>query len=83
MANWYSYIGVGDPTVASSYRLTSLKPTCLTGVEVCVIYLNQSSSIPSAFNGVTVYIANALATQIPQPTGILVKPFVYLRCGCG
>ena len=79
MANWYAYTGIGDPTVASSYRLTSIKPSCLTGEEICAIYLNQSAAIPSTFDGVTTYIANALATQSPQPSGLLVKPFVYLR----
>ena len=79
MANWYAYTGVGDPTLSTSYRLSSLKPSCVAGEEICAIYLNQTDAIPSAFDGVTTYIANALATQTPQPTGALVKRFVYLR----
>ena len=80
MANWYSYTGVGDPTLVASYRLATVKPTCQAGEEICAIYLNQTDPIPSAFDaGVQTYIANALATLIPQPTGVGVKRFVYLR----
>ncbi|WP_342328702.1 hypothetical protein [Pedobacter sp. FW305-3-2-15-E-R2A2] len=79
MANWYAYTGVGDPTLSTSYRLSSVKPSCNLGVQICTIYLNQTDAIPSAFDGVTTYIANALATQTSQPTGAGVKRFVYLR----
>jgi hypothetical protein len=68
MANWYSYIGIGDPTNSTSYRLSSVKPNCNLGVQICAIYLNQTDQIPSGFNGISTYIANALATQIAQPT---------------
>jgi len=79
MANWYAYLGTGDPTLAANYRLSSAKPSCTTGEEIGSIFLNQATAIPTTFDGVSNYIANSLVTQIPQPTGVGVKAFVYLR----
>ncbi|WP_342328700.1 hypothetical protein [Pedobacter sp. FW305-3-2-15-E-R2A2] len=83
MANWYSYTGNGDPTLATSYRLSTVKPVCNLGVQICAIYLNQNELVPNAFNGVATYIANALVTLTSQPTGGGIKRFVYLKCSCG
>ena len=80
MANWYTFTGCCDGVFdESKYRLSTVKPTCQVGKEICVVYLNQNSNIPSSLSTVETYIANALATQIPQPTGVGVKRFVYLR----
>ena len=80
MANWYAYTGIGDPTLSTSYRLSSTKPTCVsTGLDICAIYLNQTDAIPAAFDGVSTYIANALLTLTAQPTGAGVKRFVYVK----
>lgn len=82
MANWYGYSGWGDPFLATNYRLIHIKPTCTVGEEICAIYLNSNTVIPGQFNGsdgMVTYIAHALITQSPQPTGIGVKAFVYLR----
>jgi hypothetical protein len=83
MANWYAYLGFGDPTLPTSYRLMNFKPTC-TGVggQICAIYLNDTNAIPSAFNGVSIYISNALGTLTAQPSGVGQKRFVYVRCVC-
>ena len=79
MANWYVYIG-GDPTLTTSYRLSTVKPSCVNGEQVCDIYMNQTDGVPVTFdNNLTTYIANALATQTAQPTGIGVKRFVYMK----
>ena len=84
MANWYAYTGVGDPTLSTSYRLSSIKPACTgVGPSICAIYLNQTDSIPSTFDGLSTYIANALLSLTAQPTGVGNKRFVYVKCnGC-
>lgn len=80
MANWYSYNGVGDPTATTSYRLMSVKPTCVTGsVRVCAIYLDDTTAVPSDIETtVLAYIANAQGTQTSQPGGGA-KRFVYVK----
>ncbi|SDM27657.1 hypothetical protein SAMN05421820_103388 [Pedobacter steynii] len=82
MANWYVYSGWGDPFLSPNYRLVTTKPACTVGSQICCIYLNSNDVIPPQFNGtdnMVTYIANALLTQVPQPTGVGVKRFVYLR----
>jgi len=88
MPNWYAYLGHGDPTFSGNYAITFVKPNCTTGEEVCAIYLNQNTAIPQGFDPLDPnnpfppmiqYIADALATQVPQPNFPFEKPFVYLR----
>ena len=82
MANWYTFINCCDGALtATNYRLSTVKPSCLTGKEICSVYLNDTNPTPSSAQlaFVVTYISNALATQSPQPTGVFVKPFVYLR----
>jgi hypothetical protein len=82
MANWYIYTGVGDPTLSTSYRLSTIKPTCTgTGGQICAIYLNETDPVPPSINPVITYIANALGALSSQPTGA-VKRFVYVKCSC-
>lgn len=80
MANWYTYTGVGDPTSTSSYRLVSIKPTCVTGgCKICAIYLDDNTAVPSDIEStVLAYMANALITGSSQPGGAA-KRFVYVR----
>jgi hypothetical protein len=79
MANWYAYVGVGDPTLSTSYRLSNTKPTCTgVGVDICAIYLNDTNTVPGAFDGISTYIANALITLSSQPPGGA-KRFVYVK----
>jgi hypothetical protein len=80
MANWYSFINCCDGVLNPvNYRKMTGKPFCNPGINICAIYLNEVSFIPSDIE-ITVqqYIVNALATQISQPTGGA-KRFVYLR----
>jgi hypothetical protein len=81
MPNWYAYIGVGDPTLSTSYRIVSVKVACTpSGVVICAIYLPGNDVYPDGFDQRTLlYIANTLATQIAQPTGPGVMRFVYLK----
>ncbi|NQX37622.1 hypothetical protein SAMN05421820_103384 [Pedobacter steynii] len=79
MAKWYAYSGNGDPFLSPNYRATTVKPICTTGEEICAIYLSDNDEIPAQFDGMTTYIANALVTLVPQPTGVGVRRFVYLR----
>lgn len=80
MANWYGYTGIGDPFIASSYRLITVGPNCTSGTcKICAIYLNDTSTVPSYIDSnVLLYIGNALASQFSQPPGVA-KRFVYLK----
>ena len=79
MANWYAYLGFGDPLNPANYRLSSIKPSCFVGEDLCAILLDQTNYIPCDIEPVDLYIKNALITQFPQSTGIGVKRFVYMR----
>jgi hypothetical protein len=80
---WYTYIS-GDPRVAGSYYLSTMTPTCLTGTQICAVFITDTNQIPSQANldPRLQNISNALMTQVPQPTGIGVKRLVYLKSNC-
>ena len=78
---WYSYNGVGDPLLPSSYNRAFSNPTCMNGPIVCVIY---SPGIfmptgPLSYRLIT-YIANIQLALIPQPdSDFPFKKYVYGR----
>lgn len=60
----------------------TIKPTCVsTGVNICAIYLNETTAVPSTDieAAVQLYMANAVATLTAQPTGVGIKRFVYVK----
>lgn len=75
MANsWYAYI-TGNPTLASSYLLVPVMPTCTpVGFCICAIFTPSGGNTPDTpFSpALQMSIANALAMGIPQPN-VLVK----------
>ena len=83
MANaWYSYIGTGDPTVASNYSKIVGKPGCLNGATVCTIYAPSGGRTPVSPlpSNILTYIANGKAQLVAQPQlpgGS--KLFVYMQ----
>lgn len=88
MANsWYAYLGQGkDPYVNTSYKRVTIDPLCLNGCTICAIYLLGETLNPPSILSVTTlnmqkYITDSLVAQSPQPNGLGVKHFVYLK-GC-
>ncbi|SDM27497.1 hypothetical protein SAMN05421820_103383 [Pedobacter steynii] len=84
MANWYTYV-YGDPQKAGSYFYSVAKPVCTTGVKVCAVLLDDTSTtVPAQVNldPLLPHISNGLMTLIPQPTGLGVQRLVYLKCNC-
>jgi hypothetical protein len=80
MANWYAFIGIGDPFVYINYRLVTVNPICPgPGEQICAVYLEQEGPIPESLKGVEIYIANALVTYTSQPDDIGQKHFVYVK----
>ncbi|WP_367868001.1 hypothetical protein [Pedobacter sp. WC2423] len=78
---WYSYNGIGDPILPTSYNQALVKPTCITGPVVCAIYspgaFNPTSPLSSRLR---TYIANIQLALIPQPDSNLAsKKYVYGR----
>jgi len=79
--NWYAYNGVGDPTVASSYRKINGLPGCAGGAEVCAIYTTGGNFPTSPLTGnILSYIASGQAQLVAQPQSPAgSKLFVYMR----
>ncbi|WP_367868002.1 hypothetical protein [Pedobacter sp. WC2423] len=78
---WYSYNGIGDPLLPTSYNQMTLKPGCINGARVCAIYspgfFNPTAPLSSRLR---TYIANIQLALIPQPDSSLgVKKYVYGR----
>lgn len=80
MANWYAYNGVDDPALPGSYYLMDVTPNCLVGgSQICAIYLDQTSNVPSTLpSTILTYIANANATLVSQPADGF-RRFVYVK----
>jgi hypothetical protein len=78
---WYTYDGSGDVNQPSNYNLTTVKPACRTGAQMCAIYAVYGGLNPFEITeALQVYIANGLATGLPQPqTPAGAKKFVYLK----
>ena len=76
---WYTYTG-GNALEPSSHFRSSTKPSCLTGPSICAIYAPSCDISPSPFSqNMQNYISNALTTQVPQPSGVGNKKYVYLK----
>lgn len=78
---WYSYNGIGDPTLCTSYNQSVIKPACTIGAVVCAIYAPGGSNptCPLSYRMRT-YIANLQLALIPQPdTSPAIKKYVYGR----
>jgi hypothetical protein len=80
---WYSLVVAdGDPRLSSSYQLLQIKPTCVSGSQLCAIYSPEGSVFPRSPISLNLqtYIATALANGIPQPQNPPgSKIFVYLK----
>ncbi|MBB5646282.1 hypothetical protein HDE70_002570 [Pedobacter cryoconitis] len=78
---WYSYNGVGDPLLISSYNLIATKPACINGSKICAIYAYNGGSSPTVFSTrLRAYIANLQVTIVAQPdSSISNKKYVYGR----
>ncbi|SEB21641.1 hypothetical protein SAMN05443550_1213 [Pedobacter hartonius] len=82
---WYNYVPGANPspTLPANYRLSTIKPTCVTGSTICSVYSSVPTGaaaptiLPSLSNRLSNYITNGLSTNAAQPvTG---KFFVYLK----
>ena len=79
--NWYSYNGIGDPLLNTSYIQAFVKPSCINGSTVCAIYA-PGLSTPTAPLSTRLrnYIANVLLAFIPQPdSNLAFKKYVYAK----
>lgn len=77
---WYTYNGVGDPLLCSSYNLSILKPSCINGCTVCAIYATGAASptCPLSYNMRTYIASLQNYTCIAQPF-LNGKIYVYGR----
>lgn len=80
---WYTYIG-GSPLLASSYYLATAPPACITGVQLCAVFLGTAATVPAQvdLNPQLQNISNALISLTPQPPGGGIMRTVYLKCNC-
>ena len=77
---WYAYQGRGDIEATSSYSFVSVPPSCRNGLNLCAISLKDGTGNPIVIStNVRQYIFNALVRGVPQPEGLNVKPYVYLK----
>jgi len=80
--SWYAYIGVGDPTLASSYSLAAGVPGCFNGCTICAIYSPAGGTTPTGplSPNMRRYIAAALITCLSQPQDSgRFKLYVYVK----
>ena len=81
--SWYAYIGVGDPTLASSYSFAAgVAPGCLNGSTICAIYAPAGGVTPTGplSSNLRKYISAGLITNISQPQDSgRFKQYVYLK----
>jgi len=80
--SWYAYMGIGDPSLCSSYVKVSVRHTCICGTKICAIYATGEDFRPTEplSDNMQQYIKKALATgriQPERPFGS--RKFVYLR----
>ena len=78
---WYSYNGIGDPALCTSYIQSGVKPSCINGAVVCTIYApgGTNPSCPLSYR-LSNYIANLQLALIPQPSSPSeAKKYVYGR----
>ncbi|MBB5646279.1 hypothetical protein [Pedobacter cryoconitis] len=77
--SWYSYNGVGDPILISSYNLATLKPACINGTRICAIYAYNGGPSPTVLStNLRAYIANVQLSTVAQPdSSSATKKYVY------
>ena len=82
--SWYNFVGgpTGDPRLSSDYSIITIKPSCLSGANLCVIYAPSGDISPITPLSINLlnYISNARVSGVPEPqfpTGA--KKFVYSR----
>lgn len=78
---WYSYTGTGAVDQPVNYIFSSTDPLCRNGIDLCSVYALYGGPNPSIISdNLQTYIANGLATQLPQPqTPIGAKKYVYMK----
>lgn len=79
--NWYAYIGMGDPTLASSYSFSTVVPTCVNGCKICAV-LAPGTATPTLSTNLRAYIIAGLVTsmQQPPPAVDLVRYLLMKQC---
>ena len=79
--SWYSYNGICDPLLISSYNLASLKPACINGSNICAVYAYNGGPNPTVLSArLRTYIANVQLSPTAQPDGTAnFKKYVYGR----
>lgn len=81
--SWYGYNGIGDPILASSYGLATIRAACINGCKICAIYVPGGGGTPTAplSTNMRNYIFNFLVTGgLAQPdSGANIKKYVYGR----
>ena len=76
---WYSYNGVGDPFLTTSYNQSLVKPTCINGPRICAIYSPGATNPTSPLSTrLRTYISNIFVALTAQPESN-VKKYVYAR----
>lgn len=79
---WYAYVGglIGDPRLSANYSITTVKPSCLAGKNVCAIYAPSgdiSPSTPLSIN-LLIYLSNSKVSGVAEPQQPGSKKYVYL-----
>jgi len=76
---WYAYNGIGDPLLISSYNLSSVKPACVNGGNICAIYTPSGAGTPASLSSnIRTYIADLQLTLIARPdSSLAIKKYVY------
>ena len=76
---WYAYVG-GNPQEPSSWFRATVKPSCVTGSNLCAIYAYSGDINPAPFSiNLSNYISNALISSVPQPSIPATKKYIYLK----
>lgn len=76
---WYAYNGIGDPYIAPSYLIASMKPTCKDGIRICAIYATGTGLTPAVLSSnIRGYIADLQLTLVARPdSNPAIKKYVY------
>ena len=75
---WYAFLG-GNPLIPENYQITTKRPQCSSGKNICAIYARGYDEQPEEFSTeMRIHIANALVTGASQPMGSS-TPEVVLR----
>ncbi|MGY0036932.1 hypothetical protein [Pedobacter sp. NJ-S-72] len=79
--SWYGYLSTGDVTDPGNYFLTSVKPSCITGDNICAIYAPEGGALPLApfSKRMLQYIADASTGTVARPNVAGAKFYLYKK----